>query len=78
MSLPGAAVRLRALAAIHSIKQAMVVGTVLQMAGLVLGYALVAFLAFTGAMSAIGCGQLAIYQLFWAVAIMLIPNLKKI
>ena len=78
MSLPGAAVRLRALAAIHTLKQAMVVGTVLQMAGLVLGYALVAFLAFTGAMSAIGFGQLAIYQLFWAVAIMLIPNLKKI
>lgn len=78
MSLAGTAVRLRALAAIHTLKQAMVVGTVLQMAGLVLGYALVAFLAFTGAMSAIGFGQLAIYQLFWAIAIMLIPNLKKI
>ena len=78
MSLSGTAVRLRALAAIHTLKQAMVVGTVLQMAGLVLGYALVAFLAFTGAMSAIGFGQLAIYQLFWAIAIMLIPNLKKI
>lgn len=77
MSLSGAAVRLRALAAIHTLKQAMVIGTVLQMAGLVLGYALVAFLAFTGAMSAIGFGQLAIYQLFWAIAIVLIPNLKR-
>lgn len=78
MSLSGSPVRLRALSAIHTLKQAMVVGTVLQMAGLVLGYALVAFLAFTGAMSAIGFGQLAIYQLFWAVTIILIPNLKKI
>lgn len=79
MSLAGAAaVRLRALAAIHSLKQAMVVGTVLQMAGLVLGYALVAFLAFTGAMSAIGFGQLIIYQLFWAAAVMLIPNIKRL
>ena len=78
MSLSGAAVRLRALAAIHTLKQAMVIGTVLQMAGLVLGYALVAFLAFTGAMPAIGFGQLIIYQLFWAVAIALIPNLRKL
>lgn len=78
MSLAGTAVRLRALAAIHTLKQAMVIGTVLQMAGLVLGYALVAFLAFTGAMSAIGFSQLIIYQLFWTAAITLIPNLKKI
>lgn len=78
MSLAGTAIRLRALAAIHTLKQAMVVGTVLQMAGLVLGYALVAFLAFTGAMSAIGFGQLMIYQLFWTAAIALIPNMKKI
>ena len=78
MSLAGAAVRLRALAAIHTLKQAMVIGTVLQMAGLVLGYALVAFLAFTGAMPAIGFGQLMIYQLFWAIAVALISNLKKI
>ncbi len=78
MSLTGTAVRLRALAATHTLKQAMVIGTVLQMAGLVLGYALVAFLAFTGAMSAMGFGQLIIYQLFWAVAVALIPNFKKI
>ncbi len=78
MSLPGAAARLRALAAIHTLKQAMVVGTVLQMASLVLGYALVAFLAFTGAVSAMGFGQLIIFQLFWAFAVALIPNLKKI
>lgn len=77
MSLSGVAVRLRALAAIHTLKQAMVLGTVLQMAGLVLGYALVAFLAFTGAISAIGFGQIAIYQIFWAVAVVLIPNLRK-
>lgn len=78
MSLSGTAVRLRALAAIHTLKQAMVVGTVLQMASLVLGYALVAFLAFTGAVSAMGFGQLIVFQLFWAFAIGLIPNMKKI
>lgn len=78
MSISGSAVRLRVLAAIHTLKQSIVTGTVLQMAGLVLGYALVAFLAFTGSMDSMGFGQLAIYQLFWAIAILFIPNIKKI
>lgn len=78
VSPAGASVRLRALAAVHSIKQSIVIGTILQMAGLILGYAMVAFLAFTGAMQSLGFGQMALYQLFWAVAVLLMPNIKKI
>lgn len=78
MSLQGPSVRLRALAAVHTLKQAIVAGTVLQLSGLVLGYALVAFLAFTGAISSLGFIQMLIYQLFWAGAVMLLPNLRRI
>ncbi len=74
----GSEARLHALAVIHSVKQSIVIGTVLQMAGLILGYALTAFLAFSGAISTLGFGQLAVYQLFWAVAAVVFSSLKKI
>jgi len=74
----GSEARLHALAVVHSIKQSIVIGTVLQMAGLILGYALTAFLAFSGAIETLGFGQLAVYQLFWAVAAIVFSNLKKI
>ena len=74
----GSEARLHALALVHSVKQSIVIGTVLQMAGLILGYALTAFLAFSGAIATLGFGQMAIYQLFWAVATIVFSNLKKI
>ena len=74
----GSEARLHALALVHSVKQSIVIGTVLQMAGLILGYALTAFLAFSGAIATLGFGQMAIYQLFWAVATVVFSNLKKI
>ena len=78
VSPAGSEARLHALAVVHSIKQSIVIGTVLQMAGLILGYALTAFLAFSGAIETLGFGQMAIYQLFWAVAAIVFSNLKKI
>lgn len=74
----GTSARLRALAAVHTLHHSIMMGTVLQMAGLILGYALVAFMAFTGAVDSLGFGQLAIYQCFWAAAVILLPNMKKI
>ncbi|MBP1577148.1 MAG: hypothetical protein J6C75_01565, partial [Oscillospiraceae bacterium] len=69
--------RLHALAVVASLHQSIMIGTVLQMAALILGYALVAFMAFTGAISSLGFGQLAVYHLIWAAVILLLPNLKK-
>jgi hypothetical protein len=78
MSLQGPSVRLRALAAVHTLKRSIVTGTVLQLAGLVLGYAIIAFLSFTGAIGAMGFVQMLTYQLFWAAAVTLLSNLRKI
>lgn len=74
---PAPHTRLHALAVISALHSAIMTGTILQMAGLILGYALVAFMAFTGAINSIGFGQLAVYQLIWAVIILILPNLKK-
>ncbi|MEG1849239.1 MAG: hypothetical protein RR197_01635, partial [Oscillospiraceae bacterium] len=48
VSLRGGAPRLRALAAVQTLRNAIMTGTVLQLTGLILGYALIAFLALTG------------------------------
>lgn len=69
--------RLHALAVVAALHSAIMTGTVLQMAGLILGYALVAFMSFTGAIGSIGFGQLAVYHLIWAAVILLLPSLKK-
>ena len=70
--------RLHALSAVHTVKQSIVIGSIMQMAGLILGYAVTAFLAFSGSIAALGFGKLAIYQLFWMVIALLFSNLKKI
>ena len=77
-SLGPAASRLRALAAAQSVKQSITTGTVLQAAGLILGYVLIAFLCFTDSLSALGFLQLLLYQGFWAAAVLVAPNLTKL
>lgn len=77
-SLGPAPARLRALAAAGSVRQSITTGTVIQTAGLILGYVLIAFLCFTDSLSSLGFPQLLLYQLFWAAAVMLVPNLTKL
>ncbi len=74
--MPGA--RMRALAAVLALKQSITIGMVLQLPGLLLGYALTGFLAFTSAIGTMGFLQLMVFQLFWAVCVILFPNMRKI
>lgn len=66
-----------AMKSVLTAKGAIVLGTILQMLGMVLGYALVAFFAFTGAMSALQFTLLLLYQLLWTTLVMLLPNLRR-
>ena len=78
VSPPAGSARLHALSAVHSVKQAIVIGSIMQMAGLILGYAATAFLAFSGNIALLGFGKMALYQLFWMAIALLFSNLKKI
>lgn len=51
--------------------------TVIQLIQIVLGYGLVAFMAFMGATSSLTILQLAIYQIFWFLAVFLVQKTKQ-
>jgi cation transport ATPase len=74
--MPGA--RMRALAAVLALRQSIRLGMVLQLTGLILGYGLTAYLALADAIGTMGFLQLMIFQLFWAVCVILLPNMRKI
>ena len=77
MSIAGRRTRLRLLAALPTLRQSVRLGTILQIAGLILGYAIVAFLAFFGSIGTMGFIQVLIYQAFWAVIVLLLPLTQK-
>jgi hypothetical protein len=77
MTLEGSRTRLRLVAALHTLRGSVRLGTILQVAGLVFGYALVAFLAFFGSIGAMGFAQLMLYQLFWTVAIVATTSIHR-
>lgn len=77
MSIGGFPVRMRALAALLTLRRSIMTETALQIAGLILGYALVAFLAFSGAVASLGFVQILIYQSFWAAAILIVSGLSR-
>lgn len=59
-------------------KTSVLVGTVLQAAGLVLGFALVTFAAFMQSTSSLTWVALLGYQLFWSLAVLAFPNLRRV
>ena len=61
--------RLRLITALVTLKRNITVASVFQMTGLILGYAMVALMAFTGNLGMLGFIQIIIYQLFWAICI---------
>lgn len=63
--------RLRLIRAIVTLKKNITASTVLQVAGLIIGYAMVALMAFTGNLKMLGFLQIMIYQVFWAICISL-------
>jgi len=77
MSIAGSRVRLRLLAALHTLRSSIRLGTLIQTAGLLFGYALSALLAFLGSVGSLGFGQILVYQLFWLIAASLFPTLMR-
>ena len=69
--------RLRLLAALHTLRSSIRLGTLIQTAGLLLGYALGALLAFLGSAGSLGFSQILIYQLFWLAAAVIFPTLMR-
>lgn len=61
-----------------TLKRSVTTGTVIQLAGLVLGYALVIFFAFTGSMSLMGFESMLLFQMFFALAAIIVPSLKRL
>jgi len=51
--------------------------TVIQLVQIVLGYGLVAFIAFMGAMNTLNIIQLTVYQLFWFLAIFVVQQARS-
>ena len=59
-------------------KSAVTLSTVMQICGVVIGFGLVTFFAFMQSMSTISMPAVLLYQLFWAVVIMIFPNLRRL
>ena len=70
--------KLQVFKTVATLKQSVTTGTVIQLAGLVLGYALVIFFAFTGSMSLMGFESMLLFQMFFALAAILVPSLKRL
>lgn len=56
-------------AMIYGLKRSITFGLVLQLVGLVLGYAAIAFLSFTGSITNMSFVHLVLYQLLWALMV---------
>ena len=77
VSISGSRVRLRLLCALSTLQNAVRLGTFIQSVGLLLGYALVALLAFFGSESTLGFAQVLAYQAFWCAAALGIPAFMR-
>ena len=69
--------KVRTLSGILSAKTSIVLGTILQCIGVTIGYALLTYFAFTNAIGSVTFTLLIAYQCFWAVVVMLLPNLRR-
>ncbi len=69
--------KLRAIRGILSAKGAILLGTILQGIGMLLGYGAVAYFAFTGSIDSVTFELLLTYQTFWALMILLLPSLRR-
>lgn len=77
VTIAGKKSRLRLLASLPALGQSIKLGTVLQIAGLILGYAIVAFLAFFGSIGSMGFIQILAYQALWAFIVLLTQLMYK-
>lgn len=66
-----------AFASVFKARFAIVMGFILQSVGMVAGYGIVAFFAFTGSLSALDFITLLAFELIWASLIMILPSFTK-
>ncbi len=78
VSVGGPVSRMHAISAAITVKSSIQMGMMLQLFGMVFGYVVITYLAFMGTVSAMGFFQLMIYQLFWAAAVIIVPNIRKL
>lgn len=62
----------------YSVRTAVVLATMIQFIGVILGYGVLAFFVFTGASAHLTPDLVAVYMAIWAVLVMVIPRLRKI
>ncbi|MBP1581255.1 MAG: hypothetical protein J6A26_02495 [Oscillospiraceae bacterium] len=74
----GAKTMIRALCDCITIKSAIVKGVVIQMASLIIGYGIIAVFSLVGDLGMLSFSHLILYQLFWSLIILVLPNLKKL
>ena len=59
-------------------KSAVTFSMIMQICGVVIGFALVTFFAFMQSMATISMPAVLVYQLFWALMIIIFPNIKRL
>ena len=74
----GAKTMIRAICDCMTVKSSIAKGVVIQMAALIIGYGIIAVFSLVGDLGMLSFVHLIIYQLFWTLLVLLIPNLKKL
>ena len=72
-----AAAIVKAIVSCISVKSSIVLATVIQLSGVVLGYAFVTYMAFMGTISALNVMGIIAYQLFWFAAIFIVQKVRQ-
>ncbi|MBQ8599578.1 MAG: hypothetical protein IJ411_05630 [Oscillospiraceae bacterium] len=74
----GAKTMIRAICDCMTVKSSIAKGVVIQMASLIIGYGIIAVFSLVGDLGMLNFVHLIIYQLFWTLLVLIIPNLRKL
>lgn len=74
----GAKTMIRAICDCMIVKSSIAKGVVIQMASLIIGYGIIAVFSLVGDLGMLNFVHLMIYQLFWTLLVLVIPNLRKL
>ncbi len=72
-----ASVMLQAIRACIGARSSILVATIVQMVQIILGYGMITFIAFMGAMGALNIVQITVYQLFWFLGVFVVQQIKQ-
>ena len=74
----GAKTMIRTIIDCMKVKASISQGVVIQMASLIIGYGIIAVFSLVGDLGMLNFVHLILYQLFWTLLVLIIPNLKKL